>query len=107
MTLHNESSQEREELFRESWPTLPSLPPLLGPTVPTIGHQFFIHSPSTISKLGTDDGEAVITSLAHFILGFCVPRIVSVVTLSSRASGASMPTRAQQGLVLTRQPGRA
>ncbi|OJD10331.1 hypothetical protein AJ78_08611 [Emergomyces pasteurianus Ep9510] len=105
MALHNESSQEREELFRESWPTLPSLPPLLGPTVPTIGHQFFIHSPSTIFKLGTDDGEGVMTSLAHSILGFCVPRIVSVVTLSSRASDTSMPTRAQQGLVLTRQPG--
>ncbi|OJD25239.1 hypothetical protein ACJ73_03397 [Blastomyces percursus] len=74
------------------------------PTVPTIGHQFFIHSPSTIFKLGTDDGEGVMTSLAHSILGFCVPRIVSVVTLSSGASDSSISTSAQQGLVLTRQP---
>ncbi|PGH29970.1 hypothetical protein GX50_07270 [[Emmonsia] crescens] len=60
MALPNESSQEQEELSRESWPILPNLPPLLGSTVPTIGH---------------------------------------------RASDASTPTPAKQGLILTRQPG--
>ncbi|OJD10882.1 hypothetical protein AJ78_08224 [Emergomyces pasteurianus Ep9510] len=100
MALHNDMTPHNE-----SWPTLPSLPPLLGPTVPTIGHRFFIHSPSTILKLGTDDGEGIMTALAHSILGPCVPRVVSVVTISSIASNALTPTRAQQGLVLTQQPG--
>ncbi|KKZ62941.1 hypothetical protein EMCG_02651 [[Emmonsia] crescens] len=105
MAFPNESSQEQEELCRESWPILLNLPPLLGPTVPTIGHRFFIHSPSTILKLGTNDGEGIMTALAHSILGLCVPCVICVITVSSRASDASMPTPAKQGLILTRQPG--
>jgi hypothetical protein len=45
------------------------------------------------------------TVLAHSILGPYVPRVVRVVTLPRITSDASTPNRAQQGLVLTHQPG--
>lgn len=73
MTLHDESSEEPEQLPRENWAFLPSLPLFSGPTVPKVGRQFFTHSPSTTLKLGTDDGEGKMTALAHSILGPCVP----------------------------------
>lgn len=105
MTLHDESSQEPEQLPRENWAFLPSLPLFSGPTVPKVGRQFFTHSPSTILKLGTDDGEGKMTALAHSILGPCVPRVICVVTLPRITSDALTPNRTQQGLVLTHQPG--
>ncbi|KAJ5542963.1 hypothetical protein N7461_008966 [Penicillium sp. DV-2018c] len=105
MTLHDESSQEPEQLPRENWDFLPSLPLFSGPTVPNIGRQFFIHSPSTILKLGTDDGEGKMTALAHSILDPCVPRVICVITLPRITSDASTPNRTQQGLILTHQPG--
>lgn len=108
LTLHDESdesSQEREQLPRETWLTLPSLPLFSGPTVPTVGRRFFTHSPSTMLKLDTDDGEGIMTALAHSILGPRVPRVVRLVTLPRITSDASTPNRAQQGLVLTHQPG--
>ncbi|KAJ6188673.1 hypothetical protein N7519_003581 [Penicillium mononematosum] len=98
MTLHDESSQEPEQLPRENWAFLPSLPLFSGPTVPNVGRQFFIHSPSTILKLGTDDGEGKMSALAHSILGPCVPRIISVVTLPRISSDALTPNHTQQGL---------
>lgn len=105
MTLHDESSQEPEQLPRETWAFLPSLPLFSGPTVPTLVRRFFIHSPSTILKLGTDGGEGNMTALAHSILGPCVPRVVRLVTLPTITSDASTPNRAQQGLILTHLPG--
>jgi hypothetical protein len=105
MTLHDESTQEPEQLPRETWASLPSLSPFSGPTVPTVGCRFFIHS-STILKLGTEDGEGTMTALAHSILGPCVPRVVCLVTLPIITSDASTPNRAQEGLVLTLQPGK-
>ncbi|KAL4913559.1 hypothetical protein BDW62DRAFT_192226 [Aspergillus aurantiobrunneus] len=100
MPLHHESSPEPEQLHREVWTSLPSLPRLSGPTVPTVGRQFFTHSPSTLLKLGTDDGEANMTALAHSILGPCVPRVICLVTIKHPSSN-----RTQQGLILPRQPG--
>ncbi|KAJ5800486.1 uncharacterized protein N7518_002554 [Penicillium psychrosexuale] len=105
MTLDGESSQEPEQLPRENWAFLPSLPLFSAPTIPNIGRQFFIHSPSTILKLGADDGEGKMTALAHSILGLCVPRVICVVTIPIITSNALTPNRIQQGLVLTRQPG--
>lgn len=105
MKLHDESSQEPEQPPQETWASLPSLPLFSGPTIPTIGRQFFIHSPSTILKLGTDDGEGNMTTLARSILGPCVPRVVSVVTIPRVICDASTPNHVQQGLVLSYQPG--
>ena len=105
MTLDDESSQAPEQLPRENWAFLPSLPLFSAPTIPNIGRQFFIHSPSTILKLGADDGEGKMTALAHSILGLCVPRVICVVTIPIITSNALTPNRIQQGLVLTRQPG--
>ncbi|KAI0708560.1 hypothetical protein C8Q76DRAFT_745063 [Earliella scabrosa] len=105
MEPQDESSQDHEEVPRATWCTLPTFPPLLGPTIPTVGRRFFIHSSTTILKLGVDQGEDVMTSLAHSILGPCVPGVISVVTLTNASSDASKPARVQQGLILTRQPG--
>ncbi|OJJ30562.1 hypothetical protein ASPWEDRAFT_46170 [Aspergillus wentii DTO 134E9] len=99
MTLHDESSQEPEQLPRESWAALSSLPPFSGPTVPNLGRRFLIHSPSTLLKLGAEDGEGEMTALAYSILGPCVPRVIRVVTITST------PNRPQQGLILTHLPG--
>ncbi|CEJ58477.1 hypothetical protein PMG11_07131 [Penicillium brasilianum] len=76
MTPHDESSQEPEQLPRETWASLPSLPLFSGPTIPTVGRRFFIHSPSTILKLGTEVGEGDMTALAHSILGPWAPGLV-------------------------------
>ena len=96
------SFQEQEDIPRETWENLPSLPPFTGSTVLNVGRMFYIHSPSTILKLGTDEGEGTMTALAQAILGACVPRVVSIVTIPSK----SRNTDARQGLILTRQPGR-
>ncbi|KAI1831174.1 hypothetical protein DTO006G1_7530 [Penicillium roqueforti] len=105
MTLDGESSQEPEQLPRENWAFLPSLPLFSAPTILNIRRQFFIHSPSTILKLGADDGEGKMTALAHSILGLCVPRVICVVTIPIITSNALTPNRIQQGVVLIRQPG--
>ncbi|OOQ83195.1 Aminoglycoside phosphotransferase [Penicillium brasilianum] len=105
MTSHDESSQEPEQLLRETWASLPGLPVFSESTIPNVGRRFFIHSPSTILKLGTEDGEGNMTALAYSILGPCVPRVVCVVTLPIITPDASTPNRAQEGLVLTHQPG--
>ncbi|PGH05707.1 hypothetical protein AJ79_06723 [Helicocarpus griseus UAMH5409] len=105
MTVHNESSQEPEELPQETWTTFPSLPLWSGSTIPNVGRRFYIHSPSTILKLGTTEGEGVMTALVRSILGPCVPRVVRVVTLRIQPSDPSTPIRPYQGLILTRQPG--
>lgn len=94
MALHDESSQEPKQHSQETWASLPSLPLLSGPTILNVGRQFFTHSPSTILKLGTKDGEGNMTMLARSILGPCVPRVICAVTLPRRT-----------GLILTRQPG--
>ncbi|OAA52568.1 Aminoglycoside phosphotransferase [Beauveria brongniartii RCEF 3172] len=106
MILPNDSSQEEpQQLHREHWASLPQLPRFSGPTVPTIGRRFFKHSPTTILKLGTDDGEGIMTALAYSILGPCVPRVISIVTYPIAASGDSTLNRTKQGLVLTHLPG--
>lgn len=81
MTLHSETSPKRDQLPRETWASLPSLPQFSGPSVPTVGRPLFSHSPSTILKLDTNDGEGVIIALARSILGFCVPSVVYVTIL--------------------------
>ncbi|OJJ78462.1 uncharacterized protein ASPGLDRAFT_62519 [Aspergillus glaucus CBS 516.65] len=101
MTLHDESSQEPEQLPRENWAFLPSLPLFSGPTVPKVGRQFFTHSPSTILKLGTDDGEGKMTALAHSILGPCVPRGSQWDDSRVRALQASAPD-AERAVALER-----
>lgn len=45
------------------------------------------------------------TALAHSILGPCVPRVICIVTLPRITFDAMAPNSAQQGLVLTLQPG--
>ncbi|TAQ87789.1 hypothetical protein B7494_g3868 [Chlorociboria aeruginascens] len=80
-----------------TWPTLPELPQLTGVTIPSVGRRFFIYSPSTILKLGTEKEEAVMTLLAHHKLGTIVPRLIAVVEV------AGPPV--QQGLLLARQSG--
>lgn len=102
----NGSAQEPEELPREDWASLPELPEFSGPTVPTLGgRRFYRHSPTTILKLGTDDGEGIMTALAYSILGPCVPRVVSIVTIPIPNSGISMSKRTRQGVVVTQLPG--
>ncbi len=102
MISPNISSQDPQELPREHWSSLPKLPLFSGATV---GRRFFKHSPTTILKLETDEGEGIMTALAHSILGPCVPRVVSIVTVPITTSGVSALNRTKQGLVLTHQPG--
>ena len=92
--IHDESSQEPEQLPQETWASFPNLPLLSGPTIPNVGRQFFTHSPSTILKLGTEEGEGNMTMLARSTLGPCVPRVTCVVKLPR-----------MMGLILSRQPG--
>jgi hypothetical protein len=80
MSPSNNRSKEPQELPQEQWDFLPNLPLLSGPTIPTVGRRFFKHSPTSILKLGSDDGEGIMTALAHSILGSCVPRVISIVT---------------------------
>lgn len=101
----NVSSQEPQQLPREHWAALPKFPLFSEPTVPTTGRRFFKHSPTTILKLETDDGEGFMTALAYSILGPCVPRVVSIVTVPITTSAVSVDNRTKQGLVLTHQPG--
>lgn len=78
--------------------TLPDLCPVTWSTlVDGIGRRFFVYSHEIILKLGTDEGEAAMTELAHSLLGPVVPRRDAVVPV------AGPP--AEQGLLLTRQPG--
>ncbi|KAI1798366.1 hypothetical protein LXA43DRAFT_1070347 [Ganoderma leucocontextum] len=88
MTARDENSPRPEELPPETWSTLPNLSPLSGSTIPTVqcARRFFIHSPSTILKWGTDHREGIMTALARSILGSCVPRVVSVVTIPRGAT---------------------
>lgn len=101
----NVSCQEPQQLPREHWDSLPKLPVFSGPTIPAVGRRFFKHSPTTILKLGTDEGEGIMTMLAYSILGHCVPRAVSLVTVLTTTSDASTPNRTSQGLILTHLPG--
>ena len=97
MASHNESFPLQENLNRETWPSVPSLPLLTGSTIMSVGPKFYVHSPTTILKIaGRDDGEGIMTALAHSILGPCVPRVVTIVTI---------PSITRRGLVLTRKPG--
>lgn len=105
MKLPTNNSQELQKLCLEHWAVLPNLPPLSGPTIPTIGRRFYKHSPTTILKLGTDHSEGIMTALAYSILGPCVPRVISIVTVPTIISGVTVPSRTNQGLVLTHQPG--
>ncbi|KAL3478423.1 hypothetical protein BJX99DRAFT_224468 [Aspergillus californicus] len=104
MTLH-ESSQE-ELVPRETWPSPPgrSLPLVTGPTFPTLGRRFYKHSPSTFFKYGISDGEEVMTMLARSILGPCVPRVVTHVTISKENFPVDHPV--EQGIVLAILPGK-
>ncbi|OAQ96968.1 hypothetical protein LLEC1_07524 [Akanthomyces lecanii] len=105
MSSPNVSSQEPQEPPREHWDVLPKFPLLSGPTIPTVGRRFFEHSPTTILKLATDDGEGIMTALAYSILGSCVPRVVSIVTLPIKSSSDSALKRTRKGLILTHRPG--
>ncbi|KAK2754405.1 hypothetical protein FQN54_007049 [Arachnomyces sp. PD_36] len=105
MIRHDESSQEPEELSRETWTALPNLPQLTGSTVPNLGRRFYIHSPDTLLKLGTDEGEGIMTVLARSILGPRVPRIIRIVKLVITKPEASTPPAVRTGLILTRQSG--
>ncbi|KAK2759116.1 hypothetical protein FQN54_003215 [Arachnomyces sp. PD_36] len=107
MALQDENFEREEELVQETWYGLPDLSPMSGSTIPTLGRRFFLHSPTTILKLGSEDGEGVMTALAHSTLGSCVPRVVSVVTVLNEVTDfdGSVSTRAREGLLLTRQPG--
>jgi hypothetical protein len=81
-----------------NWPTLPDLNPVTWSTLADgIGRRFFVYSPEIILKLGTDEGEAAMTELAHSLLGPVVPRLDAFVSI------AGPP--AEEGLLITRQPG--
>ncbi|CAD0115412.1 unnamed protein product [Aureobasidium uvarum] len=80
-----------------TWPTLPELPRLTGTTIPCFGRRFYIYGPSTILKLGTDDGEAVMTALANKILAKVVPNVSGLVRIANPPH--------EQGVLLKRQPG--
>ncbi|CAD0093461.1 unnamed protein product [Aureobasidium mustum] len=67
-----------------------------GTTILDFGRQFYIYAPSTILKLGTDEGEAAMTALAHNILGKVVPNVSGLVHIADLQD---------QGLLLDHQPG--
>jgi len=94
---HDSGADQKPALQIMTWSTLSEMPRLTGPTILSVGRHFYIYSPSTILKLGTQEGEAVMTQLAHDILGTVVPSLTGMVQV------ADPP--AQQGLLLTRQPG--
>ena len=82
-----------------SWPAVPDLPRLTGPTIPPVGRVFLIHSPTTILKLGhLDNGESAMTALAHLILGSRVPSVLADVTIADPSSPA-------HGILVTRLHG--
>lgn len=106
MDLPSDSSQKSQMLPREHWDSLPELPPFSGPTVPTIGRQFFKHSSNTLLKLHADEGEGILTALAHSIVGQCVPQVISFVTISTGPSQDSeAPSDDRTGLILAYLPG--
>ena len=101
-----------KDLPRVTWPALPNFPRLTGPTIPPFGRRFFNNSQSTILKLNPGsmgnarsiakakadaEAEAIMTSFAHTVLGSCVPRLVSVVSITGP------PTFT--GTIYTRVPG--
>lgn len=91
LPMSSSSEDERSEdvvdsLPRLTWTNLPDLPRLSGPTIFDFGRRFYLHSPTTILKLGVDDGEDAMTAFAHSILRECAPRVDSVVTLSPKPS---------------------
>ena len=102
MAVCNKNPQEPFQIHQETWNSLPNLPLLTGSTIPNVGRRFFIHSPSTIFKFGSDEGEADLTSLARSVLGSCVPSVVSIVNV---LNGASKSNNVSQGIVLTYQSG--
>lgn len=106
MSPATEQPEEIPELSRVTWTALPDLTRLSGPTILPIGRKFFLHSPTSILKLGVDDGEDIMTAFAHSALGECVPRVLSVVTLSPETTDGTPSLRPQRGLVLTLKPGK-
>ena len=50
--------------------------------MPVAGRRFFIRTPSTILKLGTEEGGTVVTALAHDIPGGAVHSIGVVVDIT-------------------------
>ncbi|KAI0708706.1 hypothetical protein C8Q72DRAFT_871846 [Fomitopsis betulina] len=108
--MSSSSEDERSEdvvdsLPRLTWTNLPDLPRLSGPTIFDFGRRFYLHSPTTILKLGVDDGEDAMTAFAHSILRECAPRVDSVVTLSPKPSPGKPRSRGATGLILSFQPG--
>ncbi|OAL70346.1 hypothetical protein A7D00_5312 [Trichophyton violaceum] len=93
--------QEQEKIRQETWPTLEGILQLTGPTIPSAGRQFFSPSPSTILKVGADEGEDTMTVLGRSIVGPSVPRVDCIVTISALESHLEP----QQGILMSRQPG--
>ncbi|TFK86483.1 hypothetical protein K466DRAFT_576349 [Polyporus arcularius HHB13444] len=72
------------EFPQETWSALPKLPLMTGSTILNIGcRRFFAHSPTTVLKIGVEDGEDIMTAVAHSILGACVPRVIRVVNVQT------------------------
>ncbi|TFY58374.1 hypothetical protein EVJ58_g6452 [Rhodofomes roseus] len=98
-TQESETSPELD-LVRITLPTLPSVPLLSAPSVFNVGaRRLYDYSPTAILKMGTDEGEGVMTALARSILGPVVPEVLGVVTVPH------LHPRARHGLLLARQPG--
>lgn len=105
MILPNDIPQQPQTLPQEHWDSLPELPLLSGPTIPTFGRRFFKHSPATILKFPSAGGEGTMTALAYSILGSCVPRVISIVTIPIKSADVTVPNRTKPGLIITHQPG--
>ncbi|KAK2855531.1 hypothetical protein FQN49_005098 [Arthroderma sp. PD_2] len=101
MTPRDESSQGQEQIPQETWPTLEGIPRFEASTIPCVGCQFFTPSPSTILKVGTDEGEAIMTALGRSIIGPLVPRVDCIVTIPAQ----NQKLKPRQGIVISRQPG--
>nr|POE89897.1 hypothetical protein CFP56_20366 [Quercus suber] len=82
---------------RLTWRTRPALPKLTASTILCIGRQFYEYPPQTILKLDAQEGEAVMTRLAHDLLGPDAPRLCALVAITE--------TPAWNGIQITRQPG--
>ncbi|KAF3491892.1 uncharacterized protein GIQ15_01409 [Arthroderma uncinatum] len=103
MTLHDESSQELEEIPRETWTwsAVESLPKLTGPTVLNLIRIHYISSPTTILKFGACPSEGIMTVLARSIVGPSVPHVDCIITVPPKQPHLE----SWDGIVMSRQPG--
>ncbi|KAK2731182.1 hypothetical protein FQN57_003544 [Myotisia sp. PD_48] len=82
MALPADNAQGLEQIPRETWSSNPNhLPQLTGPAIPDHARRFFFYSPSTLLKIGSNEGESAMTVFARSILGSLVPRVLLFVSI--------------------------